>query len=528
MRALIFLLIAAALPLTATDYYVDSRSGSDDNDGLSPAGAWKSLLRVNEHLFQPGDRLLLKAGTVYAGQLRPHGSGSAGAPIVIDSYGEGPKPRIDGRGKVPAALYLYNVEYWEVNSLEITNYGEQRQAGRAGVYVHIEDFGTAHHIVLRGLDIHDVNGSLVKKEGAGFGIRWRNEGESKWSRFDGLLIENCRLRRCERNGIIGSSAYWKRSRWHPSLNVVIRNNLLEEIPGDGIVPIGCDGAVVEYNVMRNGTRLLPEGEAAAGIWPWSSDNTVIQYNEVSGHKAPWDAQGFDADWNCRNTLIQYNYSHDNEGGFLLVCTKGDFQGPDNAGNVGAVIRYNISVNDGLRATGKHAGFSPVFHISGPVENTHIYNNVIYISRKPSADIDRTLIKMNNWGGPWPVNTRFTNNIFFAEQWTTYDLGRAVGTVFENNVYYGEHRLRPPDARAILKDPLFVNPGLITAGIQAVLGYRLQRGSPCIAAGVPIPGNGGRDFLGFPLPRNRPPSVGAMEWIPAGRRSGQGRRVGAGR
>ena len=33
---------------------------------------------------------------------------------------------------------------------------------------------------------------------------------------------------------------------------------------------------------------------AAGIWPWSCDNTLVQFNEVSGHKAPWDAQGFDS------------------------------------------------------------------------------------------------------------------------------------------------------------------------------------------------------------------------------------------
>ena len=27
--------------------------------------------------------------------------------------------------------------------------------------------------------------------------------------------------------------------------------------------------------------------------------------------------------NCNNTIIQYNYSHDNEGGFLLICNTGE-------------------------------------------------------------------------------------------------------------------------------------------------------------------------------------------------------------
>ena len=380
-----------------------------------------------------------------------------------------------------------------------------------------------------GLDVHDVNGSLVKSKEAGYGILWRNEGKLKRSRFDGLLIENCHLWRCERNGILGASGYWKRTEWYPSLRVVIRNNVLEQIPGDGIVPIGCDGALIEYNVMRNCTRLLPDGEAAAGIWPWSCDNTVVQYNEVSDHKSPWDGQGFDSDWNCRNTVIQYNYSHDNEGGFLLVCTNGGFRGPDNAGNVGTVVRYNISINDGLRSSGKHAGFSPAFHISGPVQDTHIYNNVIYINRKPAGKVERKLLKMDNWGGPWPVDTRFTNNIFFTEEWTSYDYGGATGTVFDNNVYYGEHRRRPDDARAIPDDPGFLNPGLIPAGVQALLGYRLVAGSPCIGAGVRISDNGGRDFLGLPLPETRPPSVGALEWLDGPKRPGYRlRRVGGAR
>lgn len=113
------------------------------------------------------------------------------------------------------------------------------------------------------------------------------------------------------------------------------------MPGDGIVPIGCDSALVEYNLMRRCSRLLPLGEAAAGIWPWSCDNTTIQFNEVSDHKAPWDGQGFDSDFNCTNTLIRYNYSHGNEGGFILICHPGNSNPADNIGNLGRKTIVNI-------------------------------------------------------------------------------------------------------------------------------------------------------------------------------------------
>jgi hypothetical protein len=397
-----------------TTYYVNAKTGDDSKDGKTPRKAWRSLDRVNSVAFAPGDRILLRSGTRYRSQLRPQGSGSQRRPIAIDSYGRGPRPRIDGRGKTLHTLYLHNIEYWDVSNLEITNNGPRRQPGRTGVCVHIKDFGTARSIRLRNLYVHDVNGSVRKSAGGGCGIQWLNEGAKVASRFDGLLIEGCQLERTDRNGIGGSSAYWPRDAWHPSLNVVIRGNLLEDIGGDGIVPIGCEGALVERNTLRRGGHRLPPGDAAAGIWPWSCDDTLIQLNEVSKMATPWDGQGFDSDWNCRNTIIQYNYSHHNQGGFLLVCDNGNLEMPTSVGNVGTIVRYNLSVKDGYRATGRHAGFSPALHISGPVKDTLVHNNVIYVGRKPSERVDTTLIKMDNWGGPWPVNTRFHNNILYAE------------------------------------------------------------------------------------------------------------------
>ena len=78
---------------------------------------------------------------------------------------------------------------------------------------------------------------------------------------------------------------------------------------------------------------------AAGIWPWDCDDTVIQFNEVSGLKGTKDGEAFDSDAYTRNTLFQYNYTHDNDGGFLLICC---------SDNTGTVVRYNISQNDRAR------------------------------------------------------------------------------------------------------------------------------------------------------------------------------------
>jgi hypothetical protein len=255
--------------------------------------------------------------------------------------------------------------------------------------------------------------------------------------------------------------------------VIIRNNVLEDIPGDGIVPIGCDGAIIENNVLRDFPDILSHEEAAAGIWPWSSDNTLIQYNEVSGHKAKWDGQGFDSDYNCNGTVIQYNYSHDNYGGFLLICNNGfTYNQPGNMGTKNTIIRHNISINDGIRPypTKREGPFSPIFHITGPVENTTIKNNTIIL---PKETLDNTILKMDNWGNLWPKETFFENNIFYSEGPSRFVFGEDLKTQFNNNVYYGDIENLPTDPRAIFNKPNFINEDDRGNGFEVIKNFMLK-------------------------------------------------------
>ena len=410
-------------------YYVNAESGKDSNEGTSPEKAWASLKKINKQVFKPGDKILLAAGSRFIGRLEPKGSGTALAPICLDRYGKGPNPAIDGEGKALHTLLLYNVEYWQVRNLEITNKGKKIEERRRGVIIRAYNFGDCHNIVLDGLEIHDVNGSLVKKEGGGSGILWTNGGRKIKTRFIDLQILNCHIHHCQRNAI-NSRGNIRRNAWHPSLGVVIRGNLIENVPGDGIVPIGTEGAVVEYNVIRKGVDSMSFEEAAAGIWPWSSDRTLIQFNEVSDHRAKWDGQGLDADFNCIGTVIQYNYSYDNWGGFVLVCNKGEiFGSPINIGTKDSVIRYNLSLQYKTR---NDRFFSPIFHVSGPVENTRIDHNIIIMPPKPKAEIENTLYEAGDWGGAFPKNTRFVENIVRNPLMPKIDWGKSKGVMEKQN------------------------------------------------------------------------------------------------
>lgn len=448
MALLLFSWVWAACSFEQTNsYYLDATTGNDTHDGRSPERAWQSLERLNRLPLKAGDKIWLKRGEQFTGKLEISGQGSAEHRIYIDAYGtSGQKPCIRGNDTASYAVRIYNSDYITLQNIEIVNTGKHPLPHRTGLKIESRDYGVSHQITVKGVTIRDVNGSLVKEQGGGCGIYIVNGGRKSRSRFDHLTIENCHILRCSRNGMIWDG-YSDRQEWYPNTHTVIRGNLIEEVPGDGIVPIGCDSTLIEYNVMRNSPDLLPATEAAAGIWPWSCDNTLIQFNEVSDHKAPWDAQGFDSDWNCRGTVIQYNYSHDNYGGLVLICNSGEAPPPSNIGNWGTVVRYNISINDGIRPKSTRIGmFSPAIHLAGPVKETEITNNIIHLNPKPTREMDRTMLTLDSWGG-YPDQTTLCGNIFYCAEVSRFNWTQSTNNHVEANYYIGQFTTIPADKQA---------------------------------------------------------------------------------
>jgi hypothetical protein len=404
---------ALALPAAAATYYVDARKGSDANAGTSPAKAWQTLAKVNASEFQPGDRVLLRRGSRWTGQLAPHSSGAEGRPIVIGAYGRGALPRIDAEGRVEDALLLNNVQQIEVRHLELTNRGAA-PAARRGVHIYLENFGTAKHIVVDHLYIHDVNGTNQRKDNGG--IIFRTLGNTTPSRFDDLRIERNIIWRADRSAIAAQSSHWPRTHWFPSLHVVIRENYAEDIGGDGIVPWATDGVLVEHNIAKDLNKRA--NAYNAGIWPWSADNSLFRWNSASFVRTTMDGQGFDSDYNSRNTVFEYNLSHDNEGGFILICTPGKRNQQENLGNTGTIVRRNISRNDKART----------FHLSA-AENTLVEDNAVYVGR----GLDVQMLITTDWSG-WARDARFHHNTFCVE-----------GTA-----RYGHHVDRPEDPAGVVE------------------------------------------------------------------------------
>jgi len=435
MRSFLLLAVLSTSFLHAATYSVDCHQNE-----------WSTLAKLRETRFAPGDRILLRSGCTWKGSLSVQGSGSPGAPIIIDRYGKGPLPRIDGGGEVEDTLLIKNQQWIEVRNLEITNQGP-KLAVRRGVHVWLDNYGPASHITVSGLYIHDVNGINSRKDNGG--IIFTTSGASKPSRFEGLTIERNIIWKVDRSAIAAQSAFVDRRKWFPSLQVIIRDNYVEDIGGDGIVPWASDGALVEHNIAKDCNKRAESYNA--GIWPWSCDNTMLRWNEAMFTRTLKDGQGFDSDYNSRNTSFEYNYSHDNEGGFLLICTPKHAAPERMITNLGVEVRYNISRNDKTRT----------FHIPGPVESIRVHDNAIYVAAADTVN----LVQFSDWGG-YASDVEFKANQFLVEGVGRYGheakrfengdfeiapgFGPARNVRFTGNTYTGRQTDRPQDDQALTK------------------------------------------------------------------------------
>jgi PKD repeat protein len=500
----------------ATTYYVDSVGGSDGNTGTSSGSPWQTLTKVSTITFAAGDQILLKCGSVWNGQqLWPKGSGSSGNPIVINSYSTGAKPLINGQAAFQEAVKLSNQQYWEINNLEITNW-----AATAGVYqgLHVlnTDAGTLNHIYLQNLDIHNVNGDMstgIDRGKGNGGILMEVAGTVTPSKWNDVLIQGCNVHDLSRTCLKFFSS-WGSFCTNPtvllSTNVVVRNCTVTNYTGDGICAHFADGALVEYNVSNGGCTNLDL--ANVPIWTWDNVNSVLQYNEAYGTVQNRDGMAYDIDGCCSNNVLQYNYSHNNNGGFIMFVSS-----PDCAAKNFTYVRLPFCSNNTFRYNISQRDMNKVFHFAGKVNDNYVYNNTVYVGAGLLKTVDSLECGDIGPRKQGPVNTFLYNNIIYNTE-ASGARYTFVGDnyVWDYNVFYGNHPSgEPSDAHKLTSDPLLVNPGSGGTGRLTVDGYKLQAGSPARDSGMTIAGNGGKDYWGNTVPTGSGPDRGANEYVAGG-------------
>jgi hypothetical protein len=504
-----FLLLSCSLHLHATTYYLDSNKGDDTNAGTDVKTPWKTLDKVNQTALAPGDKVLFANGCVCTGQLTIHNAGSDGNPIYIGTYSNGDqdklvKPIINGGGNVQAAVFIKNgASHVTVEGLAVTNFGGKDifdgpegdrcgiRAGEPGAGGTLSDIKILHNEVyfIQGCSNHPVVG---KAYGTNLDSKRYNQYLmaaifANATNMANITIDGNSIHDCTGTGLLVAADT-------KVTGLLIQNNQINNVGSDGIEFLRAVSPVIQYNSCihaGNNSGAAPRGPgvlgyhglAVAGMWGFASSDVLFQYNYCEGTKQiKYDGEAWDFDMNMHGTCIyQYNFSRDNEGGFLLS---------NNAKIPGLhrICRYNISVNDGWRKDGRGEGF-----FNNVCEE--YYNNIFY-----RTDGQPFFLPDNKMSAPL-VGT-WTNNIFYT---TSTDAApyQTKARTFLNNCFYG-FTPKEPGANAVLSDPMFtdLDTALKAHSLKELDGFKLRMGSPCLGAGLVVPNNGGKNFWGDPLPPDK--------------------------
>ncbi|MEO7959948.1 MAG: right-handed parallel beta-helix repeat-containing protein, partial [Ginsengibacter sp.] len=361
------------LPLHATTYYV-SPAGKNSNSGTSINSPWQTTSKINTKNFN-GDTILFQGGFTFSGGLSFTQSdvGTSTKPIFISSYGTG-RATIS-TDSLTHGFYAYNTAGFKITNLNFKGPGSTKN-DRSGIIFYLDKAATTLSYI--NISYSDVSG--YKYSGISVGS-WNNA-----SGYRDVTIKNCTV---HDNGLEGISTYAQAYYIHQ--NVYIGYNKVYDnmgIPdkaignsGSGIVVGGVKNATVEYcSVYNNGALHTNANGGPVGIWAYESSNVIFQYNESHHNKTgnSKDGGGFDLDGGCINSIIQYNYSHDNYGaGYLVAQYSG---APVSKNNI---IRYNISEND-ARKNDYGAIHIWSYTSSIYIQGLDIYNNTIYITSVSGA------------------------------------------------------------------------------------------------------------------------------------------------
>jgi len=351
-------------------YYV-AVSGNDQNNGLSPHTAWRSIQKINGTNFKPGDTVLFAGGEAFDGtiKLSSDDSGSLARPVVLTSFGRA-KAIVNGGDS--DGLLAVNTSFIKIKDLVFTGSGVNKNKG-GGIHFFSNDTLKAPSYI--DIEACDAKGFLT------YGIVFGAEGKLSCKGYRHVRITGCNA---SENGQGGIGSYGDQRGFQHKDFIIKRckafNNrgVLGQTnghSGNGIVMSMIDGLLIDHcEAFENGADNRCDAGGPVGIWVWMCKNAIIQNcvshnNHAGGTK---DGGGFDIDGGASNCIMQYNYSYDNEGaGYLLAEFGALFPFTNN------IVRFNVSVNDGRK---NNYGGIAIWGASSEysVTNSAVYNNTVCV------------------------------------------------------------------------------------------------------------------------------------------------------
>jgi hypothetical protein len=411
----------------STTYYVDPL-GRDTANGLTASTAWKTLAKVSASKFAPGSCILLKSDAVFTGTLSlgADDANDPARPVVVTTTGADKAWISAGTAK---GISVYNTGGVTIKNLGIYGSGYSKNSTNGiDVYTDTPNAKQYYGITIDSVDVSGFGAS-------GISIAGTPSDHSK-SGFEDVTIVNTLA---HANGDAGIQSYGNFS--STSTTYSHSNFMLDHVAaygnvgistkgsnsGSGIVLGDVNGAVIQNSVASdNGANNGNVGGGPVGIWAWDSNKVAIAHNESYANKSGTvaDGDGFDLDGGVTNSVMEYNYSHDNAGaGFLVYQYAGARAQANN------VVRYNISQND---ARSSIYGAVTIGGATGyPARNVDVYGNTLFVAPSKTGG---TPAGIRVWGGA--TNTRFFNNIVFAPSGTILaSVEKSTTTTFLGNDWW---------------------------------------------------------------------------------------------
>ncbi|MDF2438412.1 MAG: right-handed parallel beta-helix repeat-containing protein [Bacteroidota bacterium] len=502
-KSLIFSIAALALgtSLQATTYYL-SPNGSDNSNGTSATTAWKSLSKLNNMVLPPGTNVLFEGGGIFTGGITIDQSDANDELNVVtfSTYGSGKAIISSGTSAGFSAL---NTKGFKIANLSFEGAGMTGNSTN-GIFISTTLSG---NVKLGKIDIIDTDVHNYGKDGIAILSSSGNTG------FKNVLIQGVHVYQVKQNGITTRGFTMQSHTGYAHQNITIRNTEVDHVPGyadasmhrgSGIILAQASNSLIEKSVAHhNGTANTHCG-GPGGIWAWDCDNLTIQYCESYKNSggSGCDGLGFDFDGGVTNSLMQYNYSHDNDGAGYLLGQYSDARPWSNN-----VVRYNISENDGRT----NSGGITLFKGSNAVMNgAKIYNNTVYVSPS-STNTGVSAFTLTEWNTG--INgVEVYNNIFQSSGGTQLILvPNGYDAAFAGNLYWSSgsnlklayhgtyynslsafrsatgKEMVNGIATGINADPMLLNAAtgaIIYPGLTTQLNaYKVAAGSPAINGGV---------------------------------------------
>ena len=445
---LLLLLIFFVLNANATNYYINSKVGDDNNAGNAKDLPWKGLINLEKNKFLPGDSILFAKGSSYKGGFIFTHSGTAEKPIVFSTYSVGADvilktPRTElspifekyGAGQAPS---FTNPEWSVLN----------------GNIFRIE----ANYIVIDGFYFHDntnppgsdKNNKNVQKLGVVYLALNTHHN----------IVKNCEFF----NTPVGIKIKGKYNLIsHNYLHD--RNEMMAYSWGPIAIMVVAGKNEIAYNRIEN---------YGAYGGPYGSDGGVIELD------------GVDDNFKASNINIHHNTSTNNHG-FLEIAARG----------VDSVtVAYNLSDDKNQ-------------FIGGGGYKVNVFNNTVIRTREPNVDryifwtFNPELTFLNVRNNIFYIASDL--GVFGPLKKVTGHVRVAVGEQqHSNNLYFGGTNPDPIGGIKLGNGDMVTNPLFVDVLNR---NFRLNPKSPAKGKGIKLDFT--TDLDGYPI--SKKPSMGAYEF-----------------